>query len=388
MKALQSVRHRWLGPTETWLYNQVRHLPASVEPHVVCQVVEHADRFPTAHVHAASATPSFGRVTDRLLTALRLRRWPGHVARVGRHVGADLLHAHFAPWAWTVRGAAQRLGVPLVVSFYGYDVNQLPSAHPHWRARYAELFDAAALVLCEGEFMARAIAQLGCPPERLRVQRLGVDVAGIRFQPRAPLPSGPLRVLMASAFREKKGIPIGLEALTRLSLRRPVELTLIGDASDLEASRVEKRLIDAALERARFPVRRLGFQPPSVLFSEAERHDLFLAPSHTASDGDTEGGAPIALIEMAATGIPVVSTTHCDIPGVVADGATGLLAREGDVDDLVATLERALQLGSRWLELTCAARAHVEARFDARAQGEGLAALYREVVERGRGRHA
>lgn len=366
--------------TETWLHNQVRHLPPTVEAHVVCQVIENRERFPVTHVHAAEED-SFARARwDRLAMATRLRRWPGHVVRVGARVGADLLHAHFAPWAWTVRGAAARLGVPLVASFYGYDVNQLPSVDSRWRARYQELFAASALVLCEGPHMARCIAALGCPPERLRVHRLGVDLDAIPSRPRALDASGPLRVLMASAFREKKGIPVGVEALAQLAREHRVELTLIGDASDLDASRQEKQLVEAALARARFPVRRLGFQPHAVLFEEASRHDLFLAPSLTASDGDTEGGAPIALIEMAAAGIPVVSTGHCDIPGVVEDGVTGLLAREGDVEDLAATLRRALALGPGWLALTTAARARVEERFDARVQGQRLAALYGEVL--------
>ncbi len=52
------------------------------------------------------------------------------------------------------------------------------------------------------------------------------------------------------------------------------------------------------------------------------RHHLFLSPSVTAPDGDSEGGAPVSIIEAAATGMPVVSTTHCDIPQAVDDGVT------------------------------------------------------------------
>lgn len=380
LRVLQSVRHRWLGATETWLHNQVSHLPRTIESHVVCEVVEHADRFPVPHLHAAADEPALARRLDRAARALRLRRWPGHLVRVGRRVGASLLHAHFGPWAFAVRGAARRLDVPLVATFYGYDVNQLPLQYPRWRRRYEALFRDAARVLCEGPHMARCIAALGCPEEKLRVQRLGVDVARIACRPRGIDPRAPLRVLMASAFREKKGIPVGVEALGVIAREHPVELTLIGDASALEASRAEKARIEAALAKAAVPVRRLGFQPPAVLFEEADRADLFLAPSLTASDGDTEGGAPVALIEMAATGIPVVSTTHCDIPGVVRDGETGLLAREGDLADLVAALRRALAMGDDWASMTAAARRHVEAQFDAARQGARLAAHYVEAA--------
>ncbi len=73
----------------------------------------------------------------------------------------------------------------------------------------------------------------------------------------------------------------------------------------------------------------MGYQPHSTLFAEAYRHHIFLSPSVTASTGDTEGGAPVSLIEMAATGMLIVSTTHCDIPEVIKHGVTGLLAPNG-----------------------------------------------------------
>ena len=69
------------------------------------------------------------------------------------------------------------------------------------------------------------------------------------------------------------------------------------------------------------------------------KHDVFLAPSVTASNGDTEGGAPVAIIEMAASGMPIVSTRHCDIPSVVLDGVTGLLAAERDSEGLAVETE-------------------------------------------------
>jgi len=109
---------------------------------------------------------------------------------------------------------------------------------------------------------------------------------------------------------------------------------------------------------------------------------VFLSPSLTASDGDTEGGAPVSLIEMSASGMMVVSTTHCDIPGVVINGRTGLLAGEHDVDGLVTHLRWLIANPSQWATMRTAARAHIEAEFDARRQGERLAAIYREIDAR------
>lgn len=383
MRVLQSVRYRWLARTETWLYNQVRFLPESVECHVVTQTVQNRDQFAVPHLHALEQAPWPRRAFDAAMMRARARRYPGFLVERGRAIRPDLLHAHFGPWGWAVRDAARRIDVPLVVTFYGFDVHQLPKAQPRFRGRYEELFRDVAAVFCEGEHMRAGVVDLGCPPEKAHVHRLGIDLDQTACRPRGIDPGGKIRVLMASAFREKKGIPLGVEALGRVAREVDLELTLVGGASELAASQEEKRRIERAVERSGLATRVhwRGFLKHQELLEEVDRHDLFLCPSHGASDGDTEGGAPVVLIEMAAAGIPVVSTDHCDIPGVVLDGVTGLLACEGDVDSLEQMLRRALEIGTGWEEMTAAARDHIEQRFDARRQGVALAEHYRRVVE-------
>ncbi len=130
-------------------------------------------------------------------------------------------------------------------------------------------------------------------------------------------------------------------------------------------------------------VRLLGYQPYDVMLEQARGHHVFLAPSVPAADGDSEGGAPVTLIEMCASGMAVVSTTHCDIPGVVLDGVTGLLAPERDVDALAEHIRWLTEHPGEWGGMLVAARKHrkhVEAEFDSRRQGERLGAIYRDVI--------
>ena len=57
-----------------------------------------------------------------------------------------------------------------------------------------------------------------------------------------------------------------------------------------------------------------------------------------AKNGDTEAGAPVAILEAHATGLPVISSYHADIPDVVVDGKSALLAPERDVGTLAKHL--------------------------------------------------
>lgn len=230
--------------------------------------------------------------------------------------------------------------------------------------------------------MGREIAKLGCPAERIRVHHLGIDLARIPFAPRAWTPGEPLRVLLSGTFREKKGLPVAVEALGLIRREVPLAITIIGDATREERSLRERQNILAGIARHDLGActRLLGFRPYAEVMEEARRHHVFLSPSVTASDGDTEGGAPVSLIEMSAAGMMIASTTHCDIPGVILDGRTGFLAPERDAEALADCLRRIVADPAAWGAMQRAGRAHIEAEFDARRQGERLAALYHELA--------
>lgn len=375
-----AVPGAWLPQTETWLYRQVRSLPAGIESHVMCERAENLDQFAVENLHHAGR----GRRTrDRVLAKLRLRRRSGSLLRRLRDVRPQLVHSHFAPEGWRNIPAAGDIGARHVVSFYGYDVSHLPAVSRTWRRRYRELFDRVDLVLCEGEHMGRSIAGLGCPASKVQVHRLGVDLEAIEFRPRQWNGVEPLQVLLAASFRPKKGLTYAIEALAMLQDDIDLQITIIGDATAAPGSTDEKqRILDAIDRHGLGPrVRMLGFQPHDRLFEEASGHHLYVAPSVTDADGDTEGGAPVALIEMVAGGMPVVSTHHCDIPGVVRDGISGYLAAEHDVEDLREQIRRTIDAAPRWPEMLRAGRVRVEERFDAAAQGARLGALYREVID-------
>ncbi len=377
---LQSVQC-WLPQTETWLYTQVRSLPDDIESTVACERTANLDQFPFPRIRCLKDLPRIAQIGDRALRKLGLRHHLEFAVGAGRRAGARVLHSHFGIVGWRDLGLARRLRAAHAVTFYGVDVRYYPESDARWYARYQTMFDRVDAVLCEGPFMGESILKLGCPREKLRVHHLGVDLAMMPFAPLAWEPGQPLRVLMSGSFREKKGFPDAIEALGRIQNDVALEITIIGDEHGLPSTVIEKQKILGAIARHGLGARTrlLGYQPYRVVMEEARRHHVFLSPSVTGSDGDTEGGAPVSLIEMSAMGLMIVSTTHCDIPGVVLHGRTGLLAGEHNVDELVAHLRWVIANPSRWAEMRAAARAHIEAEFEARRQGERLAAIYREI---------
>lgn len=371
----------WLPMTQNWIYNQISNLPASsINAFVACEVAENLDRFPWPTLHVARR-PTIGQraanFVGNFLGAARQR----HSCEVARDTRCDLLHSHFGNHAWNDLVTSRSLGIPHVVTFYGFDVNQLPRSSPLWRKRYRELFSEISAALCEGPHMASCLHDLGCAEDKINLMPLGVELEAIRFAPRQWSPGETLRVLIAASFREKKGIPYAVAALGRLAGDIPLQITIAGDSGrDRASQREKKRILDAVRSAGLDKLTRfVGYVDQPTLHSLAHDHHIFLSPSVTASDGDTEGGAPVAIIEMIATGMPIVSTTHCDIPFVVGPGSARFLANERDVDDLERCL-RSLLAERDWDSVILPARAHIATQHNAANQGEALARLYRRVL--------
>jgi len=373
----------WLPLTATWLYNQVRNLPEEIENHIVCARTENLDQFDIKHIVSLDAAPRLHRLWERMRRRRPSKRFADLLSRVATKYRAAIVHSHWGESAWRDVDVVKRLGLVHVVTFYGKDVNYYPRQVPHAKELYHHLFKNVDLVLCEGPHMAGCIVKLGCSKDRVLVHRLGVDLETIAFRPRSWDGKSTLRVLIAASFREKKGIPYALEALGEIQGEVPeLEITVIGDASDDPRSHPEKEKILTVLENRdlRRRTRLLGYQSHAVFLEEAYRSHIFISPSVTASDGDTEGGAPVSLIEMAASGMPVISTTHCDIPSVILHGSTGLLAPERDVGALVAHLRWLIAHRESWGALLIGARQHVESRYNVKMQAVELAGIYRSLA--------
>lgn len=370
----------WLPLTEIWLYDQITQQPEWVENHVVCEAITNGEQFSLPNLHCLTNASRLRRYWDKGLRKLRVRNYLGFIVDQARKAKADIVHSHFGNVGWANYKAVERLGARHIVTFYGLDVNYLPMMDPRWRARYRDLFSSVDQILCEGPHMARCIVALGCPEKKVRVHHLGVRVNEIAFRPRSWQPGTPLRVLIAASFREKKGIPYALAALGAVQREFPIEITLIGDASAEPRSQAEKSRILSVLEEhgLKQHTRLPGFLAYEELMKEAYAHHVFLSPSVTAADGDTEGGAPVGIIQMAASGMPIVSTRHCDIPNVLPPSTE--LAEERDVDGLAGLLRSLIAQAGSWEPELVQARRHIEVNFNVHIQGDRLATIYGELL--------
>jgi len=309
-------------------------------------------------------------------TALRSLRFGAQAGRVMRAYGAasrlppfDVIHCHFGPLG--LLGARLRalggLAGRVVTTFHGFDI----TAHVAARGEhvYDELFRRGDLFLPISDLWRARLVELGCPPDRIEVHRMGIDLRRFRFREREA--GVPLELVSIARLTPKKGIEYGIRAVA--AARTPVRYRIAGEGplrSELEALIVELGVADR--------VELLGAVDQDAAAALLESAHVLLAPSITAPGGDMEG-IPVALMEAMATGLPVVTTRHSGIPELVTHEETGYLAPERDVDALAAGIGRVCDNPTAWTE---AARRVVHERHDIEKLNDRLVERFARLTGR------
>jgi len=370
----------FLFSTGSWVYGQIRAL-RDWRAIVVCKRRENREDYPLDDVFALEDLALPLQAVERVGRRVSGGVFPFMRRALAKH-GARVLHSHFAHQGWIDLRLARASGCAHVTSFYGADIWK-NSRDPLWCKRYLDLFREGRLFLVEGGAMRAKVESLGCPPEKIAVQHLGVDLSDAEFAERRPAADGLVRVLASGRAVEKKGFPFAVQAFARAWKDAPhlrLSLMVLARTDDERAM----------LEQTRLVVRAEGVEdvvdfPPPRPYAEYRRslydYHVFFAPSRHASNGDAEGGAPVSLIDMSATGMPIVASKHCDIPEVAPDGVSGSLFDEEDLDDAALALLEVASAPQRWGEWGRNGRAHVEREYSLATQVAKLERIYDSLAE-------
>ena len=308
------------------------------------------------------------------------RRWPLYrnwLYKQLKNNPPDIIHAHFAPVGCHYLTMAQKLNIPFVSSFYGFDYERLPFERPAYRARYQKLFQGAAAITTTGGLTPKLLVAQGCPLEKITPIPLSISPAKFPFIKRNKTP-GQLRLVQIATITEKKGHLDTLAAF-KIALQNcpQIHLTIAGERQDQYLFRQIMTFIKVnALEQH---VTVLNFLPHTELSRFLGQFDVFIHPSHTADNRDCEG-APVVILEAMSTGLPVIATFHSDIPQQVLHERTGFLVPERDHSRLAAYIQRMYEMhDEEYQSMSMAASIHVQENFNVKNTGLKLCELYSSI---------
>ena len=287
----------------------------------------------------------------------------------------DLMHVYFGHTGVHLLPFLKRWPKPCVVSFHGMDV-QTRANDPSYEGRLRELLETVTLVLARSDSLLERLLALGCPPEKLRMNRTGIPLESFPYRERVKPADGAWRLVQACRLIEKKGLDDALHAFAAFRRVHPLAtFTIAGEGPLLGA--LERMRDELGLGES---VRFAGFLKGADLCALYHEAHVFLHPSRITADQNQEG-VPNAMLEAMATGLPVVATLHGGIPEAVRDGVTGVLVAERDREGLAAALLGMAEEEGRWRAMGAAAAADMAANFEATAQVAKLEACYDEALK-------
>lgn len=371
--------------SETFIYDYLTELERQgVDNHVVTLSRKNKESRPFPKVYEVDYPNRWHPL--RLWHRFRLRNerksswvstWPQirtQIKNVAATVRPDVIHAHFGPAGVMTVPVAESLGVPSVMTFYGYGASQLPKEQ-FWREEYNDLWARVDAVMVLSEDMKAVVEALGCPTGKLSVVHLSRDldqfpyqrpdqqVRSVLFVGRLVPKKAPLDAVQAIEQANEKGADLSLDLVGGGPLRERVKQYVH-----------ENDLSDHVTVHGRLPNEEVS--------KYMQATDAFLLPSKTAPDGDREG-TPTVLVEAQAVGLPCVTTHHAGIPEMIPEKNQNLVVPEGEVSALAerlcwlagASVEKLRKIADR-------GRKKIESDFSLVCEADKITEIYQKYTEK------
>jgi colanic acid/amylovoran biosynthesis glycosyltransferase len=372
--------------SQTFIYDVIVQLNKLGESNIVLtnKIVNQIDR-PLSDVYELPSFEEslFERVFRKLLFKIGFAKYDWQIVHdnfIRRNIAAllrihkpDVIHAHFGPQGYLIQPVANMLGIPLVVSFHGFDAYRLPKEQGGVE-QLLTIFQSATMVTVVSQVMKMQLIKLGCHLDKIVVIHVGKKIEDYTFK--SSFSKNITRFLSIGRLSEKKGHDDAIKAFARLSAKIPdLHFDIIGDGELKESLNI--LIQDLQLSEK---VKLLGSLNHEETKKKLFNSDVFILCSKTAKDGDQEG-IPTVLMEAQAIGLPCISTFHSGIPEVIPLENAWMLAEEGDVEAIAKNMENLIYATNEILNTSALlGRIKINDEFNLVIEVQKIRTLYKSMI--------
>jgi len=278
----------------------------------------------------------------------------------------DLIHAHtIFPDGQAGLFLKKQLGIPLVVTVHGKDVQQTAYRNARCLQAMINVVGGADMVVAVSAKIKGMLDQLTKMPEKTVVINNGFDSS--QFM-RIISSGSPGAIISVSNLVNSKGIALNIQAVAALRHKYPhIKYTVIGGGED--AANLQQLARDLKVEDLiEFTGRVSNKKVPG-----------FLANAQVFSLPSSMEGFGIAYLEAMAAGLPVIGCRGEGIADVVRSGETGLLIDPNNLDALVRALDQMLADPDWTREMGLRARTLALNKFSWQVNAEKMINLFSEI---------
>jgi colanic acid/amylovoran biosynthesis glycosyltransferase len=208
------------------------------------------------------------------------------------------------------------------------------------------------------------------PPEKIRVQRMGIDALRISPDPAEFKKLDPRFVILSvGRLHQVKDHAFLLRACGQLKSRNIHFVCLIAGEGP-ERTALEKLICELDLSRH---ITLLGHVPRAKLKTYYSMCDLVVLTSRSE-------GVPLVLMEAMAYGRTVLAPGITGIPELIVEGKTGFLYRPGSLENFVAQVEAIRSAQPVLGAVRSQARRHVLENFNRKTNLAAFADLFPALI--------
>ncbi len=301
-----------------------------------------------------------GQIDRKAITSIR---------ELVQRTGADVVHAHGYKADIYAYFALRASGVPLVSTCHTWYDNDRKVFFYGVLDRL--ILRGYARVVAVSEDVRQRLLKSGVKASKVSMIRNGIDMrpfdrASAVVKDELGWSGCPL-VGLVGRLSVEKGVDIFLHAAWRVLAHRPdAKFVVAGDGPD----RAE---LDTLIDQ-------LGIRASVGMLGRRDDMPSFYASLDVMVSASRQEGLPIAILEGMASRLPLVATAVGEIPTIIQDGRTGVLAPAEDPELLAAALIELLRDPAKRERLGSAARQLVEDDFSAERMTADYLRVYEDAI--------
>jgi colanic acid/amylovoran biosynthesis glycosyltransferase len=283
-----------------------------------------------------------------------------------------IIHFEFGAIARERMYLKDLLGVKIIVSFRGYDINYVGLSNQNF---YRRVWEKADHIHFLGDDLRQRAISRGCPSElnySLIPPAIDSDYfynINREYPIENEISNGKFKILSVGRIEWKKGYEYGLKAIKLLRDQGVnCEYTIIGDGNYLEAITFARHQL--GLEKN---VKFLFLQPHEIVKEQMLQADVFLHPA--VSEGFCN-----AVIEAQAMGLPVICSNADGLRENVSNGVTGFVVPRRNSEALAEKLRELYFHPELRRKMGLAGRERVQRKFKLSSQIDAFNSLYCSLI--------